>query len=238
MIIGIDMGHSLNAGANGVMREVEKNREVGNLLINMLESKGHTVINCTVDKANNQNEQLKGVTKKANAQYLDYFISLHLNAHNSNANGTETWVQNGNYKDKKATKEFAERVNSEVVNSCNFVNRGVKEGDYHVCRETNAKAILVEICFCTSQIDKDKWNAQKIAKGLFKGITGEDYLRDEWMVDDWCKIHGHITNYATGDIIDPHGYEYKIVDIQGDNVFLEYANYKPQMVVKKSDIYR
>ncbi len=119
-----------------------------------------------------------------------------------------------------------------------FILRGVKEGNYHVCRETNSKAILVELCFCTSEIDKSKWNAEKIAKGLFKGITGEDYLRDEWVVDDWCKIHGHITHYVTGDVIAPHGYEYKIVDIQEDNVFLEYANYKPQMVVKKSDIYR
>ncbi len=221
MIIGIDMGHSLNGvgtGATGLMIEVEKNREVGNLLIKYLKEKGHTVINCTVDKAFNSNEQLNGIIRKANAQHLDYFISLHLNAHNSNANGTETWIQKGNYKDKQATKRFAEKVNTEVVNSCGFTNRGVKEGNYHVCRETNAKAILVELCFCTSEIDKSKWNTEKIAKGLFKGITGEDYLRDEWMVDDWCKIHGHTTHYATGDVIAPHGYEYKIVDIQGDNV--------------------
>ncbi len=245
MIIGIDMGHSLNAGSNGVMREVEKNREVGNLLIDYLRKKGHQVINCTVDYANNQNEQLKSIVNKANSQYLDYFISLHLNAHSDvNANGSESYIWNGNYRDKDKTREFAKKLNDNLVDSCNFLDRGVKEYDFYVCRNTNAIAVLVEICFCTSEIDKSKWNAEKIAKGLFKGITGEDYkeLEDEndknkWNIGDLFKVHGYVTHYSGGDTISPLDYEYEITSIEGDIVNAKLV-YTPPIQFNLKDIYK
>lgn len=56
MIVGVDMGHTLSGagtGANGFVSETVKNREVGKRLIQMLQEKGHKVINCTVDKSNN-----------------------------------------------------------------------------------------------------------------------------------------------------------------------------------------
>ena len=77
MIIGLDMGHTLSGagtGARGYVEETVKNREVGNRLMAMLREKGHTVINCTVDKSSND---LYDRTCKANAQRLDLFVSLH-----------------------------------------------------------------------------------------------------------------------------------------------------------------
>ena len=56
MIIGIDMGHTLTGkgtGAVGVVKETDKNREAGKRLISMLTAKGHTVVNWSVDKSNN-----------------------------------------------------------------------------------------------------------------------------------------------------------------------------------------
>lgn len=177
MRIGIDMGHTLSGigtGAVGIVKETDKNREVGKRLIAMLQEKGHTVINCTVDYSSND---LADRVRKANAQTLDLFISLHLNAFNGSADGLETYIYNQNYNGKEANRVIAKRINDEVAASVNFRNRGVKEANFYVLRETVAPAVLVELGFCDSNIDMNKWNTEKIAAALFKGITGQIYSK-------------------------------------------------------------
>ena len=177
MIIGIDMGHTLSGagtGASGYVKETVKNREVGNRLISMLKENGHTVINCTVDLSNND---LYDRVKKANAQKLDLFISLHLNAFQTttNAMGVETYIYNQPYPTKAENKAIAQRIQTELVNKVGWKNRGVKEENFYVLRETVANAVLIELGFCDSKADMDKWNTETIAKAIYKGITQTDY---------------------------------------------------------------
>lgn len=178
MRIGIDMGHSLEGqpgtGAVGILSEVNENRKIGKDLINMLKAKGHEVVNCTTDTASSTNQQLQGIVSKANAQPLDLFVSIHLNS--GGGNGTETYVLTGA---SSFTRNKATAINNAVVSSCNFYNRGVKEANFYVLRNTTAPAILVEICFVDSQKDADKLIAHKVAKGLFKGITGYEYIETQ-----------------------------------------------------------
>ena len=179
MRIGIDMGHSLTgagSGAVGVKSETEMNRLVGKRLITMLREKGHTVVNCTVDSASSVDNQLAGIVNKANAQTLDYFVSLHLNSYkDATANGVETYIYNGSYKTKEANRAFAKRINDELVSKVKWKDRGVKEANYYVLRATVAQAVLVELGFCSNKDDMAKWNTEIIAKALFKGITNSDY---------------------------------------------------------------
>ena len=174
MRIGIDMGHSLSGagtGASGLLNEVVENRKVGKRLIEMLQEKGHFVVNCSVDSASSTNSQLQGIVKKANAQSLDLFVSLHFNA--GGGHGTETYVLNGA---STSTRNKAKAINNAVASSCNFRNRGVKEASYYVLRNTVASAILVEICFVDSNEDKGKLNTEAVARAIFKGITGTEYV--------------------------------------------------------------
>lgn len=176
MIIGIDMGHSLSGagtGAVGIVKEVDKNREVGNKLIAMLQEKGHTVVNCTVDSASSTNAQLQGITNKANAQKLDLFVSLHLNSFNGQAYGVETYTYTST---SSTTKTIAKRIQDKLVAQVGWYNRGVKTANYHVLRETVAPAVLVELGFCDSSKDMNLWDADKIAKALFEGITNTVYV--------------------------------------------------------------
>ncbi|MGL5151538.1 MAG: N-acetylmuramoyl-L-alanine amidase [Clostridium sp.] len=173
---GIDMGHTLSGagtGAVGVAKETDKNREVGKRLIAMLKEKGHTAVNCTVDKSNND---LADRVRLANAQRLDLFISIHLNAFNGSADGIETYIYNGSYSGKESNRSMAKRINDEVAQSVGFRNRGVKENNFYVLRETVAPAVLIELGFCDSKIDMNKWNTEKIAAAMFKGITGTSYV--------------------------------------------------------------
>lgn len=165
MIIGIDMGHPLNAGAAKLLNETTENRKVGKQLINLLRSKGHTVVDCTVD-ANSSNE-LRDRVQKANKQHLDLFVSLHLNA--GGGHGTETYT----YAAGGTAREYAKKINSNIVKSCGFRDRGVKTANFYVLRETKAPAVLVEICFVDSQEDKTKLNCDKVAAGIATAITGE-----------------------------------------------------------------
>lgn len=176
MRLGIDMGHSLSGagtGASALLSEVVENRKIGKRLIQMLQEKGHTVINCTVDYANSTNEQLNGIVAKANAQSLDLFVSIHLNG--GGGHGTEVYIYNGSYAFKESNRATAKAICDAVASSCNFRNRGVKEENLAVLRGTVAPAVLVEVCFVDSAEDKGKLNTEAVAKAMFKAITGVDY---------------------------------------------------------------
>lgn len=175
-VYGIDMGHTLSGlgtGAVGVVKETDKNREVGKRLISMLQEKGHTVVNCTVDKSNND---LADRVAKANAQKLDLFVSIHLNAFNGSADGVETHIYDKAYAGKEANRAKAKEINDAIAESVGFRNRGVKESNFYVLRETVAPAVLIECGFCDSTVDVNKWNTEKIAAAMFKGITGVNYV--------------------------------------------------------------
>lgn len=174
MVIGVDCGHTLSGagtGAVGIVKETDKNRQVGKRLMAMLKEKGHTVIDCSVDVSTND---LADRVAKANAQKLDLFISLHLNAFDGSAYGVETYIWNGSWSGKTANKTKAQAIQNELKTI--WRDRGVKEANFYVLRETRDAAVLVELGFCDNKGDMDKWDNEKIAKALFKGITGAEYV--------------------------------------------------------------
>ncbi|KMT21610.1 N-acetylmuramoyl-L-alanine amidase [Clostridium cylindrosporum] len=170
MIIGIDMGHTLegsNYGAIGVLKESEETRRLGNKVIKYLNQLGHTVVNCTIDRAASNTESLFKRVSKANAQSLDLFVSIHLNS--GGGCGTEVFTYSG--------KQHLEAIRVlDKMNSIGFVNRGVKDGSsLYVVKNTRAKSMLVEVCFVDNIEDVNlyKDNINSIAKSIAEGITGQ-----------------------------------------------------------------
>ena len=235
MIIGLDMGHTLGGagtGARGYVEETVKNREVGNRLMAMLKEKGHTVINCTVDKSSND---LYDRVRKANAQKLDLFVSLHLNAFKLTTSemGVETHIYNGNYSGKEANRKRAQAIQTALVQDVKWIDRKVKESNFYVLRETMAPAVLVELGFCDSQGDMNKWNAEKIAAALFRGITGTAYATsaapvvntgkgETFKVGDRVVVSKNATTYATGQDIASwvKGQTYTVQEAKSDRCLL------------------
>lgn len=232
MIIGLDMGHTLSGagtGARGYVAETVKNREVGNRLMAMLKEKGHTVINCTVDKSSND---LYDRVRKANAQKLDLFVSLHLNAFKSTTSemGVETHIYNGNYSGKEANRKYAQAIQTALVQDVKWIDRKVKESNFYVVRETVAPAVLVELGFCDSQGDMNKWNTEKIAAALFRGITGTAYVAPvvntgkggTFKVGDKVVVSKNATTYATGQAIASwvKGQTYTVQEVKSDRCLL------------------
>lgn len=173
MIIGVDKGHTVQnggvCGACGLLKESVENRPVGNKVIEKLRILGHTVIDCSCDYSKDRDEQLAAIVKKANAQKLDLFLSLHLNA--GGGTGAEVYTTN-----TSGAKSEAKKLIDTYCNRTGFKNRGHKYAEFYVLRHTVAPAMLIEMAFVDTEADYKKWNdlgAELIANAIVEGITGQ-----------------------------------------------------------------
>lgn len=179
MTIGINCGHTVSGagyGAAGIIRESEHTRLVGRALMSMLRSAGISVVDCTIDQANTQNEYLAAAVALANRQDLDWFISIHFNASvEHTGHGVEAYT----YKGRQYTDAVSVCRNLENLG---FRNRGVKEGTgLYVIRKTKAKSMLIEVCFCDNQHDVEVYKAagvQKIAEAICSAIFCENVEKE------------------------------------------------------------
>lgn len=178
MKIGINCGHTVSGqpgcGAVGFINESDETRKVGYKLMEYLKSAGHTVVNCTNDKAASTNENLSKIVAMANAQPLDLFVSIHFNA--GRGKGTEVYTYGG--------KEHAEALNIlKNMSKLGFTNRGVKDGSsLYVVKRTNAKAMLIEVCFVDTKSDVELYEqrgANAVAKAICNAITGEEVKTEQ-----------------------------------------------------------
>ncbi|MGU9538694.1 N-acetylmuramoyl-L-alanine amidase [Clostridium tepidum] len=170
MKIGIDCGHTLSGadyGAVGIKAESNLTREVGTKVINKLQALGHTVIKCYKDTCSSLQDSLSYRVNTANNNNVDLYVSIHFNAFNSSAYGTEVLTYGGK------SFEEASRVLNNIV-SLGYANRGIKDGsNLYVIRNTKSKAMLIECCFCDNSGDMSKFNADKMADAIVKGLVGK-----------------------------------------------------------------
>lgn len=107
-----------------------------------------------------------------NRNNYDYFISFHRNAYKpQKANGAETYTY---LSASTKAKVLAEKIQAGLV-SIGFVNRGVKEANYHVLRETRCSAVLIEIGFIDNSGDNALFDRKRneIVKAIAKSILSQ-----------------------------------------------------------------
>ncbi|WP_302010493.1 N-acetylmuramoyl-L-alanine amidase family protein [Veillonella parvula] len=173
MKVFINPGHdvALDSGAvNPVYgtRECDVARDAGKMLARYLETAG-----CEVRTL--QNDDLGLVCAESNAWGADIFVSLHCNAFNTQARGTETL-----YKTFNNGQQLANDIQSQIIRSINTVDRGVKERqDLWVLNGTDATAVLVEMAFIDNDEDLALLNndLDSIVRAIARGIT--DFIGGE-----------------------------------------------------------
>jgi N-acetylmuramoyl-L-alanine amidase len=112
----------------------------------------------------------------ANKTKGSLFISVHFNSSPSaEAQGVEIF-----YYDSKemwrtrASKRLANCILHRVVDRTEAISRGVKQGNFHVIRETEMPAVLVEGGFITNREERgklrDKAYLERLAVGIAQGI--------------------------------------------------------------------
>jgi N-acetylmuramoyl-L-alanine amidase len=96
-------------------------------------------------------------TDKANKWGADYFISCHVNSSTSaSANGFGSHIY---IKTDSKTKAFQNVMHEEIMRKIKpfgVTDRGKKQNDFHVLRESHMTAILTENLFISNKADSDK----------------------------------------------------------------------------------
>ncbi|WP_338660963.1 N-acetylmuramoyl-L-alanine amidase [Paraclostridium sordellii] len=153
----LDAGHGGNdSGAVGVRNVLEKNivLDVGKKVTDILRNRG---IEVKMSRIYDTFKSLSYRTSDANNWGANAFVSIHCNsADRKDAKGLETFCYKFKY------RKLADCVQNELINDKLYtINRGVKEGNLHVIRESNMPACLVELGFISNVEDTDLIEAKK-----------------------------------------------------------------------------
>lgn len=174
---GIDPG-AINK--NSGITEADIALEIGKMVKTYLETAG-----CEVMLLQSDNLYYDGVgecvCEAANNWPADIFVSLHCNAFNSIAKGTEIFTSRG----QTAADELATCIMSQVENAfgsklavrAEWQDGDVdKEAGYIVLNKTNMPAVLYEMIFIDNDADLQFLLAHKddMARAIARGVT--DYL--------------------------------------------------------------
>jgi len=110
------------------------------------------------------------------------FVSIHANAFNGSASGTESYYYRASTNPyTEESKKLATYIQKRLVPALNTKDRGVKTGSFYVLKYNTMPAALVELGFIDQADDNAKLvNAayqQKAAKAIYYGIL--DYYGDQ-----------------------------------------------------------
>lgn len=145
----IDYGHggSDPGAVNGSRYESNDVIKLGKKVVTRLKQAGVTV---GETRLNDETVSLESRANMSNGGKYDLFVSLHRNsAANKEAKGMETFV----WKKVSSTElTLANKIQSQVQRF-GFIDRGVKEGDFYVIRETYCPAVLIELGFIPNAED-------------------------------------------------------------------------------------
>ena len=182
MKVFINPGHDqkYDSGAvnpNSGLRECDVAAEVGALVVDYLEAAG---CECQIMQSDNlaptpagrseyADRQGATVTETANDWGVDIFVSIHCNAANTAAQGTEIECFGGG-----AGEQLAQCIQSQIVDSLGTVDRGVKyTPKLLVLRYTDMPAVLVEMAFIDNDEDAEllAGKADDFARAIARGVT-------------------------------------------------------------------
>lgn len=171
--IFIDPGHGGSdpgAVANG-LKEKDLTLKISKKIRDIL--KGYNGISVKLSRESDKTLSLKQRTDMANKWGADYLISVHVNA--GGGTGFESFTYNGNYRSKAATNKKRSIIHDEIMKQLSGVrDRGKKEANYHMVRESSMEAMLTENFFIDNVSDAKKLKSDtwinRIAQGHANGI--------------------------------------------------------------------
>ena len=184
-VIVIDPGHNFGgddgayATNNGITyAERDLNMQVAVKLKEKLETQGYKVIMTRNPSDRETIEVTESLTKRvnvANNARADLFVSIHHNSASAAASGVEVYYSSkpqdeafgGGYSDSRlsTSMNLASSISASMANNTGAINRGAKDGNLFVCRNTAMTAVLVECGFITNPDE-----AQKLAASYYQDL--------------------------------------------------------------------
>jgi N-acetylmuramoyl-L-alanine amidase len=122
-----------------------------------------------------QSDSLSEISDTANEWGADCFVSIHCNsAASDTARGVETYSFHGSSGGWGLNKCIQKKIvdSFEDIDE-GFPNRGCRTANFHVIRETDMPAVLVELAFINNSEDAEllKNNADDFARAIARGVT-------------------------------------------------------------------
>ena len=173
MRVFLNPGHAPDGnpdpGACGYgLRECDVAKNVADLVAGYLIAAGVEVV------VNLQSDSLHEVVSSSNRAGADVFISIHCNACNGMAQGTEVW----HYYSSDEGEKLAQCIQNQIVDALGTVDRGVKGAKpnvngLYVLSNTDAVAVLVELAFIDHVGDAELLNSRQdeFARAIARGVT-------------------------------------------------------------------
>ncbi|MFE8701680.1 N-acetylmuramoyl-L-alanine amidase [Cytobacillus sp. FJAT-54145] len=187
MRISWDAGHagygvtSGKRAPDGSMFEWEFNNAVVRYAMEEL-SQYENVIQLRVDDPTGRRDvPLNERTEKINTWNSDVHLSIHANAYGSGwngAKGVETYVLD---KSLPIAYPLALKIQTNIMDKTNRINRGVKEANFHMLRESDMPAVLVEGGFMTNREELERLKSndyrRKVASAIVEAIAQQFKLK-------------------------------------------------------------
>jgi len=163
----IDAGHGgRDPGAIGFTGILEKDLtlQTAKALKHQLQSQGANVI---LTRKEDNYLALAVRNYHSLKSHADAFISLHFNSApvNISANGISSYYYH--FKDK----HLAALIQQEMVQETSLTDRGVRLGNFHVLRENNKPAVLLELGFISNKSEEGVVTSPSYHKTVGQGIT-------------------------------------------------------------------
>ncbi|MCA1057927.1 SH3 domain-containing protein [Rossellomorea aquimaris] len=174
-VIVIDPGHGgRDSGTTGASGTLEKllTMKTGELLAEKLKSAGAKVI---LTRKTDEYLSLPSRVSLSHYYQADAFISIHFDSimDSSIAGHTTYYYQN-------QQKDLADDIHGSLSDRLPTMDRGVRIGDYHVIRENNRPAVLLELGFLSNPTEEANVNTQYFqdlaATAIYHGLG--DYFSE------------------------------------------------------------
>jgi N-acetylmuramoyl-L-alanine amidase len=185
----IAVGHTASGNIGcGVVERLDESkctREIGALVTQYLQEKGHGVNLLRIDEGNKYNCEdcyIRSVQANQIAQTIEVnlYVEIHINA--GGGSGPEVLV----FGKSEVANQYAAKVCNELSSALNLPNRGVKIRNLIVLNETIMPAILVECLFADSD-DANVYDPEVIAKAIVNGLVGCNESSNEEYKLGWNK---------------------------------------------------
>lgn len=141
--------------------------KIRNILNNRYQ--GHQI---RMSRTSDRTVSLTARTNDANQWGADYFVSIHINA--GGGSGYEDFIHSS-LSNQGSTGRYRQIMHEEVMKQVNFQNRGRKQANFHVLRESAMSAVLTENGFIDHAADAAKLKSdaflEQIALGHARGIA-------------------------------------------------------------------
>ncbi|MGE8206125.1 SH3 domain-containing protein [Heyndrickxia sp. NPDC080065] len=169
-IIIIDPGHGgRDSGTIGFLGTLEKNitLKTAKILYEKLLNAGANVL---LTRKDDNYISLPSRVNISQMNQADAFISLHYDSNNDQSVTGHT-----SYYYHSIHKKLAQDINQEISSVTDINDRGVRFGDFHVLRENNQPAVLLELGYLSNPLQEAAINSRQyqelISTGIFNGLS-------------------------------------------------------------------